>query len=427
MAQTTKNKVQLKTTTDPIPAALAARVRDKLISSRVSLLINKPFFGNVGVRLELTPADEWCETAATDGRKFYYNHAFIDMLKPREVDFLVGHEVLHAVYDHMGRAALFDKKLFNIAADYIINLDLVQQNVGELITTVDSLYDRKYTGWSTEQVYDELYKNAEKINIDQLLGQMFDEHMSGDQEGEGEGSGDGEDEGGGSGKGQRPTLSKEEQRAIRDEMRDAVLNAAKQCSAGDIPMGVKRMIQELTEPKMNWRELLRQSLESTLQSDYSWLRLSRKGWDNDAILPGMVNDQMIDVCVGLDMSGSIGSAQARDFLSEVNGIMQQFDQYRVHVWCFDTQVYNDEVFTSDDGKDIAEYVIKGGGGTSFEANWEFMKANDIQPKRFVMFTDMYPCGGWGDPNYCDTVFVAHGTKDIIAPFGITCIYDEAAQ
>ena len=55
---------------------------------------------------------------------------------------------------------------------------------------------------------------------------------------------------------------------------------------------------------------------------------------------------------------------------------------------------------------------------------EFMKENDIEPKQFILFTDGYPCGGWGDAQYCDTVFLIHGNQNTVAPFGITVHYEE---
>jgi predicted metal-dependent peptidase len=88
-------------------------------------------------------------------------------------------------------------------------------------------------------------------------------------------------------------------------------------------------------------------------------------------------------------------------------------------------VYNEQDFTADGGEPLNDYRLKGGGGTDFMANWEYMKKNDIQPKKFIMFTDGYPFGAWGDENYCDTIFVIHGdkTKSITAPFGVTVHYE----
>jgi predicted metal-dependent peptidase len=213
----------------------------------------------------LVNADEWCPTAATDGRNFYYNTRFVKMLRPKELEFLFGHEVLHCVYDHFGRRGDRDPQLWNIANDYCVNADLVKHRVGEKITSVPCLHDSKYDGMSSEEVYDKLYENAEKINIQDLIDRLLDEHLDGDEEGNGS-SGEGE---GKEGKG-RPKLSASEKAKIRDEIKEAVLAAAAASDgAGNLPAGVKRIIQDMTEPKMNWRELLRMQLESTIKSDYT--------------------------------------------------------------------------------------------------------------------------------------------------------------
>jgi len=108
--------------------------------------------------------------------------------------------------------------------------------------------------------------------------------------------------------------------------------------------------------------------------------------------------------------------------------MEQYKDYRITVWCFDTQVYNTQEFTSDNGEDITTYEPMGGGGTDFDCNWKYMKENDMQPKKFIMFTDGYPWASWGDPDYCDTIFVIHSyhDKNFLAPFGFTTHYDAAA-
>jgi len=137
-------------------------------------------------------------------------------------------------------------------------------------------------------------------------------------------------------------------------------------------------------------------------------------------------DEQIDLCIAFDMSGSIGGDMPRDFLSEVKGICDEFKEYNIKIWCFDTSVYAEQDFHSDQGDDISEYQPVGGGGTEFMVNWEYMKENDIVPKKFIMFTDGYPWGSWGEEDYCETVFVIHSNrkKDIQAPFGVTAHYEE---
>jgi predicted metal-dependent peptidase len=405
--------------TDP---KIDREVREMLITARVGLLLKASFFGNLATRLKLVNADEWCSTAATDGRNFYYNSRFIKMLRPKEIEFLFGHEVLHCVYDHFGRRGDRDHQLFNIANDYCVNADLIKHKVGEKITSVPCLHDPKYDGMSSEEIYDLLYEKAEKIDIGKLLDQMIDEHLDGEGDPDGD-DGEGNDKNG-EGKG-RPKLTAEERQQIKDEIKEAMLAAAATVDgAGNLPAGVKRLIQELTEPQMNWRELLRMQLESTIKSDYTWMRASRKGWHMDAVMPGMKVDPMIDIAVALDASGSISEKMLKDFLGEIQGIMDSFPAYRIHVFTFDTEAYNPAQYDSDNLDDICDYEVKGGGGTDFDAIYNYLKAEEIEPKRLVVFTDGYPFGSWGDENYADTVWILHGTTTIEPPWGQYAYYDE---
>lgn len=392
--------------------------RERLVTARIGLLLRHSFFGNLATRLQLVNADEWCSTAATDGLKFYYNSRFIMMLKPKEVEFLVGHEVLHVVYDHMGRRGDRDPQIWNIADDYAVNADLKRHKVGEFITTVPCLYESKYDGKPAEEIYDDLMKNAQKISIDDLIDQMIDDHMDGEGEGEGD-EGEGKD-----GKGKRPKMSDEERERVRQEVKQAILNAAQSAEAGSLPKGVERLIKQHTNPVMPWRELIQTNLTSAIRTDFSWMRPSRRSWHMDAIMPGMTPGEEIDVTVAIDMSGSIGNDQAQAFLGEIAGMMSAFDGYKVHVFCFDTDIYNPANFTSENMDTIDSYEPVGGGGTDFDAIFEYLKREAIEPKRLIVFTDGYPCGSWGDANYCDTTWIIHGDPDPNPPFGTFAIYND---
>jgi len=400
--------------------------REKLISARVGLLLNAPFFGNMATRLQLTNADDWLTTAATDGRKFYYNSRFINMLRTKELEFLFGHEVLHCCYDHFGRRGSRDPQLWNIADDYCVNADLKKHNVGEMITTVPALYERKYKGMSAEEVYDDLYENAEKIDMQQLMDQVFDEHLDGDGD-DGQGSGQGGNDQSGEGKSGPDALTEEEKKQIRDEIKEAMLTAAEAAGAGNVPGNVKKMIKDLTEPQMDWRELLDMTLTSAIKDDYSFMRPSRKSWHMDAIMPGQTPGEEVDIAVAVDTSGSISQTMLMDFLSEVQGCMESFTAYKIHLFCFDTNYHNPMDFTSDDISDITDYELGGFGGTDFKAIFEHLKEDDIVPERLVVFTDGYPWDTWGDPDYCDTLWIIHGNKTIEAPFGVTSYYEELAD
>ena len=211
---------------------------------------------------------------------------------------------------------------------------------------------------------------------------------------------------------------------IKNEIKESMMSAAQAAGAGNCPAEIERIIKEFTEPKMNWRELLQQQIQSVIKNDYTFARPSRKGWHSGVILPGTNYEDTIDICIAIDTSGSIMNEQVEDFLGEVQSIMDQYKDYNIKIWCFDTDVHNEQDFNAS-GESIDTYKMAGGGGTDFQANWEYMKENDIVPKKFIMFTDGYTWEGWGEEDYCDTVFVINGhhDKNMEAPFGTTVHYE----
>jgi len=401
-----------------------ARIIDKLVTARIGLLLKHPFFGNLATRLQIVNADEWCPTAATDGRKFYFNTKFIDSLTPKETEFLFGHEVLHCVFDHfLGRKQNRDHQLWNIAADYAVNQILIESGIGEMPKDDKGkdkgFQDDKYKDWPAEKIYDDIYKKAKKQGYDlKKLGELLDEHI--DVDGESSTPADGKGEKG------KPKYSKEEIKKIKDELKEAMISAAQSTGAGNLPGAIQRLIGDLTEPKMNWREIIQQQIVSTMKSDYTFTKPSRRSWHMDAVLPGMINTDKIDICLALDASGSISEEQCKEFLSEVKGIMEQYKDFNIHLWSFDTKVFNPKVFTPDNMDELESYQLGAGGGTEFECNWEYMKEEGIEPKKFIMFTDGWPFDSWGDPDYCDTVFLINNPyeRNIEAPFGLTVQYDD---
>lgn len=390
-------------------------ILEKLTTARVGLLLKQPFFGNMATRMPLIDASSWCPTAATNGRDFYYNREFVDSLNTKKLEFLFAHEICHAIFDHISRVGSRDHQLSNIAQDYAINQILIDDRIGERITEVDICYDSKYRGMAWEEIYDELYEQAEKIPMQDLLdqlGDLLDEHLRED-------SVDSDDEGDDG----KPKISKEDAKKIREELKEAMIQSASAAGAGNMPGQIQRVISNMTEPKMDWREILRMNIQSIVRNDYSFARPNRKSAHSGAILPGMKNDETIDVAVAIDMSASISDQDAEIFLTEIKGIMDQYEDYSIKIWCFDTEVYAYAEFTQNDGDEMLNYQPMGGGGTDFMVNWTFMKDNDIEPKKFVMFTDGMPWDSWGDEDYCDTLFIIKGGREIEAPFGQTVSYE----
>lgn len=425
-------------------------VVEKIVRARIAMLFKAPFFGTLAIRLKIVNASAWCPTMGTDGRHLYYNEEFVNKLNSKQLIFVIAHEVLHCVYDHMNRRGGRHPKIWNYANDYVINLEIRDQRIGEVPgNDIGILLDDRYREMCSEEVYDKLMEDH-KGQLEELLKMLekgsFDVHMDGN-------AGDGDEDGeqgecptcGGSGKDPKdPTkdcedcdgtgkdksgakgripMTKDERDMLKDEIRQAVMQASKAAGAGNTPAGVRRLIKEITEAQMDWRELLNTSIQSVMKSDYTFMRPSRKSVSTGCYLPGMKNDETIDVSVCIDTSGSMSDQMLRDFVGEVRGIMEQFTDFKLMLWFFDTEVYTIHTFSAENIEEIDTVQIEGGGGTMFECNWEFMKEEGIIPEQFVVFTDGYPCGTWGDEYYCDTLFVIHGARNITAPFGMTVHYD----
>lgn len=397
----------------------------KIKQAKIKLLFNQPFFGTLIMHLPLVDATDagWCPTAAVDGRNIYYNREFFAKLDVDETQFVLCHEVLHVAFDHFGRRSHRDASWWNMANDYVINGTLIKDKIGKMPTervpveTTDGngkktqaqrvgLYDEKYVGWTSEAVYDDLEKRKVKKEL------TLDVHLEAGKDGKNSKNGIPID------------ISDEDLKKIREEMKGKVLQAAN-AAAGKMPASLKRLINDLVEPKVNWRDLLRQSIQSCITDDFTWMRPNRKHMYGGIFLPTLDKDETIDIQIAIDMSGSISDAMARDFLSETYGIMQLYHDFKIGILCFDTQVYNYQTFTKDTQDDLLKYKPMGGGGTDFDAFWKYWNENQIEPKLAVIFTDGFPFGSWGPENYCDTLWViTEGAKTRVKPpFGRYAYYD----
>ena len=148
-------------------------VIDKIIVARVGLLLRHPFFGNMATRLKIQDASDWCKTAATDGRSIFFNREFFEPLSVKQIEFVIAHEILHNVFDHMTRVEGRNKRIWNIAADYCVNGQLVRDRIGEQPPEIKIFHDAKYYGKGAEEVYDEIYNKHDEEELE-ALGQLLD-------------------------------------------------------------------------------------------------------------------------------------------------------------------------------------------------------------------------------------------------------------
>ena len=116
---------------------------------------------------------------------------------------------------------------------------------------------------------------------------------------------------------------------------------------------------------------------------------------------------------------------ARDCLSEIHGITQQYSQFTIGVSTFDTQLYNRQVFTSENIDELLDYEPMGGGGTDIACTFRYYQKHNIEPKLLIIFTDL-ESSDYGPPNYCETVWLVNNpyNRDIKPPFGTWVRYEK---
>lgn len=447
------------------------KVLDAIIQARVALLFDSPFFGNMATRLKLLDASKWCPTAATDGRHFFFNRKFIESLDPQELKFLFAHEVLHSCFDHFGRRGNRIPEYWNAANDYIVNYTLCKQNIGKM--PKNGLHSNEFTDEMTsEEVYNKLLKqyppteieikageskksgkDSDKgsgkpgkksalttLDVHLDLGKDSDKNQKSNQDGNSvfdrdkgwkdpDGNPDPGNDIGVEYSDEPPTISEEGLNNIRNELR-AVMIGAVQSNQGNAPAGITRLIDDITKPTLNWKEILQMQIQSHYKDDYTFMRINKKSWTTGCILPGSNYGNRLSIAVSIDTSGSISDMMVKEFLAEVKSIMECFNDYEVHIWCIDAKVYQDtyKIFTPENVDELMDYQARGGGGNDFPANWRFMKDIDLCPEIFLVMSDGYPCGSWGDPNYCETIFVIKNQwdKTIKVPFGLTLYMDDVS-
>jgi len=122
---------------------------------RIAMLNKFPFFGRQAMKLQMVEDPSETDTMCTDGEYLWYNSAFVNSLTKKQRVFVMAHEVMHIISLHHTRMKPgMDHQLWNIAADYVINLILA--DIEGLTLPEEVLYDKKFEGMSTEKVYAQL-------------------------------------------------------------------------------------------------------------------------------------------------------------------------------------------------------------------------------------------------------------------------------
>ena len=372
----------------------------KLARCKIGLMRNKKFALMSGLLMVgTTSIVDGLPTARTNGRDEEYGRAFVDGMSEIEVSFVIMHECMHKMYQHLTtwrKLYDIDRDLANQACDYVINLELKELDPAEQFIAMPrdkagknvGLIDTKFRGMSTKQVWDILRKEQEQDT-------QGGEGKPGDGKG---GKGDSLDdhdwEGADAlGKEEKEALAKEIDQAIREGIaNDKKMNGDK---AGDLA----RRLGLLMEPKVNWREVLRDWVKNTARGKdtSTWRKPNRRFLHEDVIMPTMVSTKMGSIVVAVDTSGSIGDKEMADFLSEVKGIADEVAPERVELLYWDSRVAGHETYEGGAVEMITQSTKpRGGGGTSPSCVSTYLRDKAIVPECIVVLTDGVVGGDWGN-------------------------------
>lgn len=358
-------------------------------------------------------------TAATDGRDELYGEAFVNTLDDKQLAFVVIHEAYHKMLRHLTTwRKLYDEnpQLANMACDYVINLAIVKRDPSENIVAMPKiggkaigLLDRRFDNMNAKQVYD-------------ILKQEQQENGGGSGSGEGQpgsGGGQGFDEHDWEG---AKALSKEAQEQLAKDVDQAIRQGqiAAQKMHGKGGGNMTRELLDMLNPKVDWRELLRDFVSSVCAGrDFSsWRKPNRRFLSQDIIMPSLVSERVGHMVIGIDTSGSIGGPELTQFLTEVMAIAEKVNPDKVDLIYWDAHVAGHEVYNSATLSTLVDSTKpKGGGGTDPTCVPDYLAKHGIKPECVVMLTDGY-VGRWGDWDF-PVLWAITGGNRITAPVGKT--------
>lgn len=330
---------------------------DQQVSRAVlQLRMSSPFFAALLLfaRLEARPG---MGTAATDGRSIYYDPAFFASLGSNDIAAVLLHEVLHSALRHPSRRGHRDPKLWNFAADIVVNGIIAEH--GRFTLPKGAIRNSALEHFAVEEVYEILLRTAEPVPVSLDLDLL-------------------------------PATAVEMGKKVYwpSALRHArvVSESLGQLGRGDIPTGLQREEQASDTAQLDWRSLLWRFLVRT-PSDF-------EGFDRRFIGEGLYLDAMdggsLIVNVAVDTSGSVRPSEMSLFLGEVVHILGTYPHVICRLYYADAALYGPYELTRGTPLPKAE----GGGGTSFRP---FFKAIDLlSPSAAVEQPCVYLTDGFGD-------------------------------
>lgn len=342
-------------------------------------------------------------TAYTNGVDKKYGREFISKLTDPELRGLILHENLHVALKHIPR---FKKEFkdnaqaINVATDYAVNDVIMNLRDTDLCKLPEGgLYDVKYHNWSVREIYEDL-KKQQKQNKDsgkgESLGKTLDEHDFENAQ----------------------SMTDEEAKEMSSKIDKALREGG--ILAGRMGAKIPRVIGDMLEPKVDWREVLREFVSSATKGsdEYTWRKFNKRQIANDIYLPSMENESIGELIVAIDTSGSIGGQELTEFASELTSICSVSTPNKVRVLWWDTEVHGEQIFLPEHYDNIKELLKpQGGGGTMVSCVSEHLNKQRVEAEAIIVFTDGYLESEITWNVKCPTLWLVTQKNNFVAPSG----------
>ena len=310
--------------------------KELIRKAKLKMSFADPFLATVCLSAKYIE-DKHAKTLCTNGEDIFYNPEFVEKFSADQIQFCVAHEALHVILGHCYRAKEIgaEPHIWNIAADMVVNRMLDSHS--ELGKAIEGCIQcpNDFYSLTTEEIYYKLLEKAKKNGSkgkgskgSKGKGNDDSSNGSGDEQGNSPLSGDIRDSG----------KSISEHKAIHRE----IISRAKCMGNKDYggPMGneLRAIMDELFNPKIPWKKLLRNYCTDMVKSDYSWARPNRRF--SDIYLPSIsgLSPSLKSANVYIDVSGSVDDKTVSNFLCEVLSMKNSLNLSKLTIQSFSTEL-----------------------------------------------------------------------------------------
>lgn len=327
----------------------------------------------------------WSEslpTASTDGRNIWFNPVAYLKLTPGQQLSRLLHETWHPALLHLDRVGDRDKRKWNKACDYFINLMLTDAGFEKIETW---LWDPQYRGMSADEIY--------KLLPDPLPSEEPPEWED-----------------------MQPPKDEPERQDLQAHLDQVLIRASVRSrmendAAGSIPGEVQLYLDQLLNPILPWYRILRKYMNALCHSDYSMRKPNRRYFP-EHYLPSLIGEGLTEIAAFVDISGSVSDEDFKQTVTEVHAVLKQFRPRYIDFGQFDTEIKS--ITRIKNVKALMATEFTGRGGTIIHPVIAWIKEH--KPKLTLIFSD----GGFyksSDDPGVPVIWLIHNNPTWTAPYG----------